>query len=297
LLSVPLSPPELDADETDQVAYGRAGQSGGGAFLVAITWHDVLVVELKTSAEIEAMRPAGQVVATALAQMRKHAAVGVSTLELDEIARAVLAEHGASSPFLHYQPSFAHTPFPAVICASVNDAALHGIPSGYRLADGDLLSIDFGATLHGWTGDAAVSFTVGTPRPADLRLIDAAERALAGGIASALVGGRLGDISAAIGGVARAAGYGLHTDFGGHGVGHTMHESPSVPNDGRAGRGLKLPAGLVIAIEPWFMAGGEDSYLVDPDGWTLRSGDGSRAAHVEHTIAITAAGPQILTAL
>lgn len=243
------------------------------------------------------MRPAGRVVATALQQMRKHAAVGVTLLDLDEIARGVLAAHGATSPFLHYQPSFAHTPFPAVICASVNDAALHGIPTTYRLADGDLLSIDFGATLDGWTGDAAVSLTVGTPRPDDTRLIDAAERALAAGIAAAVPGGRLGDISAAIGAVARAAGYGLHTDFGGHGVGHSMHESPSVPNDGKAGRGMRLQAGLVIAIEPWFMAGGEDSYRVDPDGWTLRSGDGSRAAHVEHTVAITPAGPRILTAL
>ncbi len=254
-------------------------------------------MELKSPTEIEAMRPAGRVVATALAQMRKQAAVGISLIELDDVARSVLAEYGATSPFLHYQPSFAHTPFPAVICASVNDAALHGIPGPYKLADGDLLSIDFGATLDGWTGDSAISFAVGTPRPADLRLIDTAERALAAGIAKAEPGGRLGDISAAIGAVARAGGYGLHTDFGGHGVGHTMHESPSVPNDGKAGRGLKLEAGLVIAIEPWFMAGGKDSYRVDPDGWTLRSGDGSRAAHVEHTVAITPAGPQILTAL
>jgi methionyl aminopeptidase len=254
------------------------------------------VVELKSPAEIEAMRAAGRVVATALAQMRKQAAVGVSLLELDEVARAVLAEHGATSPFLHYQPSFAHSPFPAVICTSVNDAALHGIPTRYRLADGDLISIDFGATLGGWTGDSAISLTVGTPRPADLRLIDAAERALAAGIAAAVPGGRLGDVSAAIGAVARKAGYGLHTDFGGHGVGRTMHESPSVPNDGKPGRGLKLAPGLVIAIEPWFMAGGEDSYRVDPDGWTLRSGDGSRAAHVEHTVAITESGPRILTA-
>ena len=243
------------------------------------------------------MRAAGRVVATALRRCGSRPRVGVSLLELDEVARAVLAEHGATSPFLHYQPSFAHTPFPAVICSSVNDAALHGIPGPYRLADGDLISIDFGATLGGWTGDAAISFTVGTPRPADLRLIDAAERALAAGIAAAVPGGRLGDVSAAIGAVARAAGYGLHTDFGGHGVGRTMHESPSVPNDGRAGRGMKLQAGLVIAIEPWFMAGGEDSYRVDPDGWTLRSGDGSRAAHVEHTVAITPGGPRILTAL
>ena len=241
------------------------------------------------------MRSAGRVVATALLQMRKQAAVGVSLLELDEVARAVLAEHGATSPFLNYQPSFAHAPFPAVICASVNDAALHGIPGPYRLADGDLLSIDFGATLNGWTGDAAVSLTVGTPRPGDLRLIDTAERALAAGIAKAVPGGRLGDVSAAIGAVARKAGYGLHTDFGGHGVGHTMHESPSVPNDGKPGRGMKLEPGLVIAIEPWFMAGGHDSYRVDPDGWTLRSGDGSRATHVEHTVAITADGPRILT--
>jgi len=252
---------------------------------------------MKSPAEIEAMRAAGRVVATALAEVRKHAAVGVSLIELDEVARAVLAEHGATSPFLNYQPSFAHTPFPAVICASVNDAALHGIPGPYKLADGDLVSIDFGATLRGWTGDAAISFTVGTPRPADLRLIDTAERALAAGIAAAVPGGRLGDISAAIGATARAARYGLHTDFGGHGVGRTMHESPSVPNDGKAGRGLKLEAGLVIAIEPWFMAGGRDSYRVDPDGWTLRSGDGSRAAHVEHTVAITPDGPLILTAL
>jgi len=243
------------------------------------------------------MRAAGRVVAIALAQMRKQAAVGVSLLELDEVARAVLAEHGATSPFLHYQPSFAHSPFPAVICSSVNDAALHGIPSPYRLADGDLVSVDFGATLNGWTGDSAISFTVGTPRPADIRLIDTAERALAAGIAAAVPGGRLGDVSAAIGAVARTAGYGLHTDFGGHGVGRTMHESPSVPNDGKAGRGMKLAPGLVIAIEPWFMAGGKDSYRVDPDGWTLRSGDGSQAAHVEHTVAITADGPRILTAL
>lgn len=242
------------------------------------------------------MRAAGRVVASALAAVRKQAIVGVRLNELDDVARSVLAEHGATSPFLHYQPSFAHTPFPAVICASINDAALHGIPGPYKLADGDLVSIDFGATLNGWTGDSAISFAVGTARPADLRLIDAAERALAAGITKAMPGGRLGDISAAIGAVARAAGYGLHTDFGGHGVGRTMHESPSVPNDGKAGRGMKLEAGLVLAIEPWFMEGGEDSYRVDPDGWTLRSGDGSRAAHVEHTVAITAAGPEILTA-
>lgn len=242
------------------------------------------------------MRPAGRVVATALQEIRKHAAVGVSLTELDQLAREVLADNGATSPFLGYQPSFAHSPFPGVICSSVNDIALHGIPGPYRLADGDLVSIDFGAVLNGWTGDSAISFTVGTPRAPDLRLIETAEQALAAGIAAARPGGRLGDISAAIGAIARKAGYGLHTDFGGHGVGHTMHESPSVPNDGKSGRGMRLEAGLVIAIEPWFMAGGRDSYRIDDDGWTLRSGDGSRAAHVEHTVAITADGPRILTA-
>lgn len=253
-------------------------------------------MELKTPAEVDKMRAAGRVVATALQRVRDKAAVGVRLTDLDQVARSVLAEYGATSPFLGYQPSFAHTPFPAVICASVNDAALHGIPTRHKLADGDLVSIDFGATLDGWTGDSAISFTVGSPRPEDLRLIETAERALAAGIAKAVPGGRLGDVSAAIGAVARAAGYGLHTDFGGHGVGRTMHESPSVPNEGRAGRGLRLEPGLVIAIEPWFMAGGHDSYFVDRDGWTLRSGDGSRAAHVEHTVAVTADGPLILTA-
>jgi methionyl aminopeptidase len=254
------------------------------------------VVELKSPAEIEAMRGAGRVVAAALAACRAAAAVGVRLADLDQVARDVLAAAGATSPFLHYQPSFAHSPFPAVICASVNDAALHGIPDKTRLRDGDLLSVDFGATLDGWTGDAAISFTVGRPRPADTKLIETAQAALAAGIAAAVPGGRLGDISAAIGAKARAAGFGLHTDYGGHGVGHTMHESPSVPNDGKARRGLKLAAGLVIAIEPWFMAGGRDSYRVDADGWTIRSADGSRAAHVEHTVAITDDGPQILTA-
>jgi methionyl aminopeptidase len=254
------------------------------------------VVELKSPAEIDAMRAAGRVVAAALAACRAAAAVGVRLSELDQVARDVLAGAGATSPFLNYQPSFAHSPFPAVICASVNDAALHGIPDKRKLRDGDLLSVDFGATLDGWTGDAAISFPVGRPHPADTRLIETAEAALAAGIAAAVPGGRLGDISAAIGARARQGGYGLHTDYGGHGVGHTMHESPSVPNDGRAGRGLKLSAGLVIAIEPWFMAGGHDTYRIDPDGWTIRSGDGSRAAHVEHTVAITDDGPEILTA-
>ena len=255
------------------------------------------MVELKTPGEIEAMRAAGRVVAQALAAVREQASVGVSLTELDEVAREVLRSAGADSPFLGYRPRFAPVPFPAVICTSVNDAALHGIPTRYRLADGDLLSVDCGATLDGWTGDSAISFTVGQERRDDRRLIDAAYDALRAGIEAAVVDAKIGDISAAIGAVGRAAGYGLNTDFGGHGVGHTMHEDPSVPNDGHAGRGLRLRPGLVIAIEPWFMAGGKDEYRPDEDGWTLRSADGSRAAHVEHTVAITEQGPSILTVL
>ena len=253
------------------------------------------MIELKTAEEIEAMHAAGVVVADILAAVREEAAVGVPLTALDQTARKVLADAGASSPFLGYQPGFAPRPFPAVICTSVNDAVLHGIPDGYRLRDGDLLSVDCGAVLNGWAGDAAISLTVGQPRGADEKLIATAEAALAAGIAAAQPGARIGDISAAIGKVGRAGGYGINTDFGGHGVGHSMHESPSVPNEGRPGRGVRLQPGLVIAIEPWFLAGGHDDYRQDRDGWTLRSGDGSRGAHVEHTVAITPGGPRILT--
>lgn len=246
------------------------------------------------------MRAAGRVVADVLATARAFAAPGVTLAELDAAARDVLAKAGATSPFLHYKPRFAPIPYPAVICTSVNDAALHGIPDGYRLAPGDLLSVDAGATLDGWVGDAAISFTVGARGEADgcdgdARLIAATEEALAAGIAAAVPGGRLGDISAAIGAVGRAGGYGISTDLGGHGVGRTMHEDPHIPNRGKPRRGLKLVPGLVIAIEPWFMAGGGDDCYLDDDGWTIRTGDGSRAAHSEHTVAVTEDGPLILT--
>jgi methionyl aminopeptidase len=253
------------------------------------------VVELKTPAEIQAMRAAGQVVAHILATVRAEAKAGRRLTELDEAARTVLSQAAATSPFLGYQPSFAPVPFPAVICTSVNDAALHGIPSQYKLADGDLLSVDCGAVLDGWAADAAISFTIGAPRPADARLIGTTELALRAGIAAAVPGGRVGDISAAIGAAGRAAGYGICTDFGGHGVGRAMHEDPHIANEGPPGRGRRLVPGLVIAIEPWFLAGGRDSYRIDGDGWTIRSADGSRAAHAEHTVAITPDGPQVLT--
>ena len=254
------------------------------------------MVEIKTPGEIEAIRAAGRIVAGVLASVRAEASVGTRLADLDEVARDVLKQAGADSPFLGYQPSFASAPFPAVICASVNDAALHGIPGRYRLAEGDLLSVDCGAVLDGWTADAATSFTIGPARPADARLIATTDAALQAGIAAAVPGARIGDISAAIGSAGRAAGYGICTDYGGHGVGRAMHEDPHIPNEGRPGRGLRLGPGLVIAIEPWFLAGGQDGYRIDGDGWTIRSADGSRAAHIEHTIAVTEDGPCILTA-
>jgi methionyl aminopeptidase len=253
------------------------------------------MVELKTDTSIDAMYEAGQVVARALTAVRQAADVGVSLLELDGVAHDVLREAGASSPFLGYRPSFAPTPFPAVLITSVNDAIVHGIPTRYRLRDGDLLSVDFGAELGGWVGDSAMSFVVGRPRPADLALIETAERALAAGIEAAVVGNRIGDIAHAVGTVCRAAGYGIPDGFGGHGVGRRMHEDPAVPNEGRPGRGLRLRHGMVLAIEPMVIASGRDDYHAAPDGWTLRTNDGSRAAHVEHTVAITEEGPRILT--
>ncbi|AUY53336.1 type I methionyl aminopeptidase [Streptomyces sp. CB01881] len=253
------------------------------------------MVELKSEAALAAMREAGRVVADALAAVEATAGVGVSLLELDGVAREVLCKAGATSPFLGYRPSFAPVPFPAVICASVNDAVVHGIPDGYRLRDGDLVSIDCGAVLDGWAGDAAVSFTVGTARPADQELIDATRRALEAGIAAAVLGNRTGDIAHAIAKVARGARYGLPEGFGGHGIGRRMHEDPHVPNEGRPGRGYPLKPGLVLAIEPMLTAGGRDDHDTDPDGWTLRTTDGSRAAHIEHTVAITEDGPRILT--
>jgi methionyl aminopeptidase len=253
------------------------------------------MIELRTPAEIDAMRPAGAFVARVLDELVAASAVGVNLLELDALAHRLIRERGAESCYIDYHPSFGAMPFGKVLCISVNDAALHGLPFDYRLKDGDLVSLDFAASVDGWVADSAVSLVVGTPREEDLALIGVAEQALAAGIAAARAGNRMGDVSAAIGDVARSAGLGVNTDFGGHGVGRTMHGDPHVPNDGRPGRGFPLKPGPVFAIEPWFMLG-TDRIFTDPGGWTLRSLDGSRAAHVEHTIAITTDGPIVLTA-
>jgi len=253
------------------------------------------VIELRTRNEIEQMKPAGRFVAEVLTRLTDAADVGVNLLELDELAHRMIRERGAESCYIDYHPSFGAMPFGKVLCTSVNDAVLHGLPFDYRLQDGDLLSLDFAASVDGWVADSAISLVVGTPAEQDLQLIDTATRALDAGIAAARPGGRIGDISAAIAAVAHGEGLSINTDFGGHGVGRTMHGDPHVPNDGRAGRGYPLKPGLVIAIEPWFLQS-TDMLYTDVDGWTLRSGDGSRGAHMEHTIAITADGPVVLTA-
>ena len=253
------------------------------------------MVELRTPDEVEAMRPAGRFVASVLERLAAEAAVGVNLLDLDALAHDMIREAGAESCYLDYHPSFGAMPFGKVLCTSVNDAVLHGLPHDYVLQDGDLVSFDFAASVDGWVSDSALTVIVGTPRPQDQRLIDTTQQALDAAIAQCRRGNQLGDISAAIGAVCKGAGYRVNLEFGGHGVGRTMHGDPHVSNDGRPHRGLKLQPGLVLAIEPWLLET-TDRIFTDPDGWTLRSVDESRGAHVEHTIAITDGDPLVLTA-
>ncbi|PZU40613.1 MAG: type I methionyl aminopeptidase [Microbacterium sp.] len=252
------------------------------------------MIELRTPAEIEQMRPAGRFVAETLATLRDETRVGTNLLDIDRRAHELIRKAGATSCYIDYHPSFGASPFGKVLCTSVNDAVLHGLPFDYTLRDGDLVSLDFAVSIDGWVADSAVSFVVGTPRDEDLRLIETTEKALDAAIGAAVAGNRIGDISAAVAEIARGAGYSINTDFGGHGVGREMHGDPHVPNDGKAGRGYPLRAGLVLALEPWFLAS-TDRLITDADGWTLRSADGSRGAHSEHTIAITEEGPLVLT--
>lgn len=252
------------------------------------------MVELKSPAEVAAMGVTGAFIADLLDDLAGRADVGVNLLELEERARKLVNDRGAQSCYWDYSPSFGRGPFRNVICLSVNDAVLHGLPHDYVLADGDLLSMDIAVAIDGWVADSARSVIVGTPQPDDQRLVAATEEALAAAIDAARPGGRLGDISAAIGAVAAAHGYRVNTEFGGHGLGRTMHEDPHVANVGRAGRGMKLRPGLTLALEPWFTLGSE-RIKFDADGWTIRSFDGSRGAHSEHTIAVTEGEALVLT--
>ncbi|MEU7901654.1 type I methionyl aminopeptidase [Actinoplanes sp. NPDC049118] len=252
------------------------------------------MIEMKSPEEIGRMAVTGQFVGELLAELHDVADVGVNLMDLEHHARRRIKERGAESSYWDYAPSFGKGPFRNVLCLSVNDAVLHGLPRDYALGDGDLLSVDMAVAIDGWVADSAFSVVVGTPDPADLRLIEATEVALEAGIAAARPGDKLGDVSAAIGEVAHRYGYGVSVEFGGHGLGRTMHEAPHVPNNGRPGRGMRLEPGLTIAIEPWFCAT-TDKIRFDDDGWTIRSADGSRTAHSEHTVAITPTGPQVLT--
>lgn len=253
------------------------------------------MIELLTPAQLDEMRPAGRFVASVLTALSEAADVGVDLLDLDALAHEMIRKEGAESCYIDYHPSFGAMPFGKVLCTSVNDAVLHGLPHKYKLRDGDLASFDFAVSVNKWVCDSALSVIVGTPREEDVRLIAHAQEALDAAIAVARPGNRIGDISAAIGAVGRKHGLKVNTQFGGHGVGRTMHGDPHVPNDGKAGRGLPLKPGLVIAIEPWFLHT-TDEIRMDDDGWTIRSADGSRGAHVEHTIAITDGDPIIMTA-
>ncbi len=252
------------------------------------------MIELLTPTQVDEMRPAGRFVADVLTKVSAAADVGVDLMDLDALAHEMIRERGAESCYIDYAPSFGNGPFGKVICTSVNDAVLHGLPHRYKLKDGDLLSLDFAVSVDGWVCDSAVTLAVGTPREEDLRLVEHAQEALDAAIAVARPGNKVGDISAAIGAVGRSHGLTINTQFGGHGVGRTMHGDPHIANDGKAGRGFPLKPGLVIAIEPWFLHT-TDEIVMDDDGWTIRSADGSRGAHVEHTLAITEGDPIVMT--
>jgi methionyl aminopeptidase len=250
------------------------------------------MIQIKTPHEIELMRASGLVTAGALAAVRAAARPGVTTKELDAIAEDHIRSHGAVPNFLGYHG------FTGSICTSINDEIVHGIPSpDRRLAEGDNISLDCGAILHGWHSDSAITVTVGEPAAEDAALIEVTERSMWAGLAKALAGGRLTDISAAVEQVitAEAHPYGIVDHYGGHGIGTEMHQDPHVLNYGRPGRGPKLVPGLALAIEPMVTAGDPATAELE-DGWTVVTKDGSRAAHFEHTVAITPEGPWVLTA-
>jgi methionyl aminopeptidase len=246
---------------------------------------------VRTAEQISVMRRAGRVVAEMHEAIRAAIRPGVSTGDLDRIARSVLERRGATSNFLGY----GNPPFPAVICASPNSMVVHGVPSDeVVLFDGDIISIDCGAVVDGWHGDAAFTAPVGEVDPDALRLIEVTEAALAEGIAAMVEGNRIGDIGHAIESVAERHGVGVVEGYTGHAIGQAMHEAPNIPNQGRPGTGPKLKVGNVLAIEPMLVLGATDTDLLDDD-WSVVTSDGRWAAHAEHTIAITDDGPQILT--
>jgi methionyl aminopeptidase len=250
------------------------------------------VVTLKRASEIDSMRAAGQILAGILDVLQAELRPGITTGELDDIAARMIREAGAVSSFKGYG---SHPPFPGVICASVNDEVVHGIPSPHRrLNDGDLVSIDIGCIVDGWHADCARTWMIGDVPPAVRELVDVTRLGMEAGIAAAVPGNHLGDIGHAIESMAHEHGYGIVRHFVGHGIGQAMHEDPQVPNYGRPGAGMRIEAGMCFAIEPMFTLGGDD-VDVDDDGWTVRTADGALSAHFENTIAVTPNGPELLT--
>lgn len=248
------------------------------------------MITIKSRREFAKMQKAGACVAAVHAAVRAAARPGVPLLELEDIGARVIADHGCTSSFLNY-----HGTYPATLCLSPNDVIVHGIPNGYRLKDGDILSVDAGAIFEGFHGDAAFTMPIGEVTPEAQHLIETTQEGMWAGIREVRKGNRLGDIGAAVHAIGSSHGYGVVEEYVGHGIGREMHEEPQVPNYGVAGKGLKLRTGMALCIEPMFNIGTREN-KVDPDGWTVRTKDGSLSAHWEHTVAITPDGPMVFTA-
>lgn len=249
-------------------------------------------IEIKSPEQVRAMRTAGLVVGRTLERLREAVRPGISTAELDVLAEVSIREQGGVPSFLGYGVP----PFPASICASVNEQVVHGVPGAQVLAEGDVISIDCGAIVEGWHGDAAITVAVGPVRPEVAALVQVTEEALWRGLAAARIGGRVSDISHAVESHVRAAGdYGIVDGYTGHGIGTSMHMEPDVPNEGRPGRGPRLKRGIALAVEPMITLGTHDTDVLD-DEWTVVTADGTWAAHFEHTFALTEAGVWVLTA-
>lgn len=248
------------------------------------------MITIKSRREFAKMARAGAAVAAVHEAVRNAAQPGVSLLQLDEIGAKIIEDHECTPSFLNYLGSY-----PATLCLSPNDVIVHGIPDEYRLSEGDLLSVDAGAIYQGFHGDAAFTMGIGEISAEARNLVSATEAAMWAGIRQVAKGKRIGDIGAAIQGIGEQRGYGVVEEYVGHGIGREMHEEPQVPNYGSEGQGLKLKTGMALCIEPMFNIGCRHT-KVDPDGWTVRTEDGSLSAHWEHTVAITPDGPQVLTA-
>jgi methionyl aminopeptidase len=253
------------------------------------------VIALKSPAEIEKMRRASRIVAEVLEMMREQVEPGVTTAELDQMAEEIIRGHNAIPSFMGYPPGSVY-PFPASICASVNEELVHGIPGPRVLKEGDIISIDVGAILDGYHGDAAITLPVGQISPETQRLLEVTEGALYAGISAAKAGNRSGDVSAAIQSYVEDRGYNVVREYTGHGIGRSMHEDPQVPNYGEPGKGVPLRRGMTIALEPMVLAGDRRVRVLD-DHWTVVSYDGELTAHFEHSIAITDGDAEILTRL